>query len=285
MKQRQKARAQNARVIEPDLSEHQLAPPTPELALSSSDRDSMSQSLSPYLVRVPAGGFQMGSVEDRDKCAQENELPPHGVHIPEFHIAKYPVTNLQYQAFVQATAHKPPAHWEGAGAIPQGKEHHPVVNVSWHDAVAFCDWLSRETKQPFRLPTEAEWEKAARGTDGRIYPWGDEPPDENRCNFGEKMGNTTAIGRYSPQGDSPYGCAGMAGNVWEWCQTLYRPYPYQADDGREALDAQGSRVRRGGAFDGNERHVRCAFRAYADPFYWNNNVSFRVVVAPGPSDL
>ena len=160
-----------------------------------------------------------------------------------------------------------------------------MVYVSWEDAAAFCDWLSRETDQPFRLPTEAEWEKAARGPDGRIYPWGDDPPDEDRCNFGQvsESGDTATIGRYSPQGDSLYGCAGMAGNVWEWCQSLYEPYPYQTDDGREDLQAQGYRVLRGGAFDSNVRLVRCAYRRTLHPRGWSGKVGFRVVVASGPS--
>ncbi len=268
---------QYARFIQP-------APPTPELALSASDRDSISHPIRLDLVRVPAGEFQMGSVMARDKNAREDELPPHRVHVPEFHIGQYPVTNRQYQAFVQATRRRAPQHWE-KGEIPWMKENHPAVYVSREDAVAFCDWLSQETTQPFRLPTEAEWEKAARGADGRIYPWGDDPPDKDRCNFGENVGDTTTIGRYSPQGDSPYGCADMAGNVWEWCQSLYQPYPYEAEDGRESLDGDAFRVLRGGAFDGDVRLVRCTYRLTLHPRGWSGNVGFRVVVAPSPSGL
>jgi formylglycine-generating enzyme required for sulfatase activity len=264
-------------IMEPDQAPDGQAPPIPELL-------TISRPISLHLVRVPAGEFQMGSVMARDKVADEDELPPHPVYVPEFHIGRYPVTNRQYRAFVQAADHQPPQHWE-EGRIPRGKQNHPVVNVSWNDALAFCDWLARETKQPFRLPTEAEWEKAARGTDGRIYPWGDDPPDKDRCNFNENIKDTTTIGRYSPQGDSPYGCAGMAGNVWEWCQSLYEAYPYQADDGREELRAQGSRVLRGGAFYNSGRLVRCAYRTADAPYGWSGGVGFRVVVAPGPSGL
>jgi formylglycine-generating enzyme required for sulfatase activity len=221
----------------------------------------------------------MGSVKDKDKYAWDDELPPHPVHVPELYIGKYPVTNLQYVAFIQATGHQGPKHWAGRGHIPHGKDDHPAVFVSWHDAVAFCDWLSKETRQPVRLPTEAEWEKAARGADARIYPWGDESPDGKRCNFKENVGTTTPVGRYSPQGDSPYGCADMAGNVREWCQSLYRPYPYQAGDGREDLKAAGNRVWRGGAFDFYEEGVRCASRLRSEPNYWNYSVGFRVCVA------
>jgi formylglycine-generating enzyme required for sulfatase activity len=238
--------------------------------------------ISLHLVRVPAGEFQMGSVAARDKHAQDNELPPHPVHLPEFHIGKYPVTNIQYQAFLQATGYRAPGHWQ-AGQIPPGTSNCPVVYVTWHDAVAFCDWLRAETRHPFRLPTEAEWEKAARGVDGRIYPWGDESPDKDRCNFGSHAGGTPTVGRYSPQGDSPYGCADMAGNVREWCQTLYWRYPYHAGDGREDLEAGGRRVLRGGAFSTIEWGVRCAYRFHLDPDVWNVSIGIRVVFAAGTS--
>jgi len=241
------------------------------------------------LVRVPAGEFVMGGVLAKDRDAREDELPARRVDLPEFHIGKYPVTNLQYQAFVQATGRQVPDHWEGLGGIPTGKEHHPVVRVAWGEARAFCAWLSRETGQPFRLPTEAEWEKAARGTDGRIYPWGDEPPVEDRCNFGQNVddGDTTVVDRYSPYGDSPYGCADMAGNVWEWCQSIHMPYPYQADDGREEVEAgweglEGApgRVVRGGAWYSGPADVRCACRYGNYPGARYGDVGFRVCVAP-----
>jgi formylglycine-generating enzyme required for sulfatase activity len=271
---------QYARFIEPELSGAESAPPTPEPALSASDRDilTIASPISLLLVHVPAGEFQMGSVMARDKHALDHELPPHMVHLPEFYIGKYPVTNSQYQAFVRATGHGAPNHWE-EGRIPSGKSNHPVASVSWKDALAFCAWLAQESGQPVRLPTEAQWEKAARGTDGRIYPWGDDPPDENLCNFNNNVGDTTPIGRYSPQGDSPYGCADMAGNVWEWCQSLLRPYPYQAGDGREVLEDEGSRVLRGGAFDYNQRSVRCAYHHGDDPDHWFHDIGFRVCVA------
>ena len=267
---------QYARFLEP-------APSTPGPALSASDRDTLtiSDPISLLLVRVPAGEFLMGSAVPRDKHAYDDELPPHSVYLPDFYIGKYPVTNVEYQAFVRSTGHRAPGHWE-KGRIPAGKDNHPVVTVSWDDAVAFCDWLSRETKQPFRLPTEAEWGKAARGTDGRTYPWGDEPPDEDRCNFGKNVGDTTTIGRYSPQGDSPYGCAGMAGNVHDWCQSLYRSYPYQADDGREDLKAGGWRVRRGGSWWSVARYVRCACRHWSTPDVRSYDLGFRVARDPLP---
>jgi formylglycine-generating enzyme required for sulfatase activity len=257
---------QYARFIEPEPSKAEPAPTTPEIL-------TISHPISLQLVRVPAGEFQMGSDKAKDKYASDDELPLHSVCVPEFHIGRYPVTNEQYHTFVKATQHREPDHW-GIEALSLYKTNHPVVNVSWKDAVAFCAWLSQETGQPFRLPTEAEWEKAARGTDGRIYPWGSEPPDEERCTLGEKV--TTSIGRYSPAGDSPFGCADMAGNVMEWCQSLYSPYPYAMDDGREDLEADGFRVLRGGSFDGVATLVRCASRHWSRSSNWYDYYGFRV---------
>jgi formylglycine-generating enzyme required for sulfatase activity len=275
---------QYARFIKPEPSEKEPAPSTPEIL-------TISHPVSLLLVRVPAGEFQMGSVMARDKDTQDDELPPHTVHVPDFYMSKYPVTNLQYQAFIQASGHRAPRDWE-RGPRPQGKENHPVPKVSWRDALAFCNWLSQETGHSFHLPTEVEWEKAARGTDGRIYPWGDEPPDEARCNFGENVGDTTTIGRYSPQGDSPYGCADMAGNVVEWCHSHHRPYPYHAGDGREDFEKEDGRwyftealdvrVLRGGAWWSSAQDVRCASRPKIGPFFWPIHAGFRVAKGPLP---
>ncbi|MCP4541177.1 MAG: SUMF1/EgtB/PvdO family nonheme iron enzyme [Chloroflexi bacterium] len=231
------------------------------------------------LVRVPAGEFMMGSDPVKDKYAQDDEQPQHRVCVSEFYIAKTPLTNTQYAAFVKATKRKSPRHWE-KGKIPSNKGNHPVVNVSWHDAIAFCKWLSRETSQSFHLPTEVEWEKAARGTDGRIYPWGDKPPTPELGNFGKNVGETTPVGQYSLQGDSPYGCVDMAGNVWEWTQSLFESYPYRADDGREDMASPDSRVLRGGSFNHNDDCVRSSTRDDPNPRYRSGNGGFRVVAAP-----
>ena len=136
------------------------------------------------LVRVPAGEFLMGSDPKVDKDASADEQPQHRLYLPEFYIGKYPVTNEQYAAFVKAARQAAPQHWKN-GQIPAGKGDHPVVDVSWQDAVAFCRWLSQASGKAIRLPTEAEWEKAARGSDGRIYPWGNDPPTKELCNFGD----------------------------------------------------------------------------------------------------
>jgi toxoflavin biosynthesis protein ToxD len=137
-------------------------------------------------------------------------------------------------------------------------------------------------KLTLRLPTEAEWEKAARGEYGNEWPWGNEF-DKNRCNSSEgRQRNTTPVNSYSPQGDSPYGCADMAGNVWEWTHTLWQGYPYQAGDGRENEKASGARVLRGGSFGFLHRGVRCAFRDlnYYNPDNRDYDLGFRLCVSP-----
>lgn len=225
--------------------------------------------LLPEFVDIPSGEFWMGS--DRISDA---EKPIHSVHVEPFAIARYPVTNAQYAVFVQATGREPPRHWEGSQPPPH-LANHPVVHVTWHDAVAYCRWLSQETGREYRLPTEAEWERAARGaTDRREWPWGDEW-DSERCNTAESgPGTTTPVGVY-PAGASPEGVLDVAGNVWEWCSSLYRPYPYDAGDGRENTEAEGSRVLRGGSWNGIQTTARCAFRGRIHPDVRFGHVGFR----------
>jgi len=231
-------------------------------------------------MRVPAGRFLMGSKKD-DIPAYDDEKSQHSVDIPyDYWMARFPVTNEQYNAYATARGKKHPVgDWEK-------KKDHPVVNVYWADAMAYCQWLNGLLKAELpaglvlRLPTEAEWEKAARGTDGREYPWGNEF-DKNNCNTREGgKGGTTLVGSYSSRGNSPYGCADMSGNVWEWCHSLYKPYPYQATDGREDEEASGSRVLRGGSFFNFVRYARCAYRNYGLISYFNNYLGFRVVASP-----
>ena len=222
-------------------------------------------------VTIPAGRFFYG----------ENNQ---SVRLDEFRIAKTPVTVAQFRAFVEATdyittAEKegsawgydgkewkniPGANWRlprGSGSDVRGKEKHPVTCVSWHDAMAFCQWAG------VRLPSEQEWEKAARGTDGFLYPWGNEEPDAQRCNFAMNISDTTSVERY-PSGASPYGCLDMAGNVWEWCVDWFD-------------STQKARVLRGGSFYLNASYVRCAFRSGRNPDARHFNGGFRVVLPPG----
>ncbi len=248
------------------------------------------------MIYIPAGTFLMGSNgEEREQPARyvgkaQREQPARYVDVDGFYIARYPVTNAQYRECVEASACQPPEETsshtrESYYGNPQ-YDRYPVIYVSWHDALAYCSWLGEETGQEIRLPTEAEWEKAARGTDGRVYPWGDEF-DKSKCNSKEEsgIGDTTPMGNYSPAGDSPYGVAEMAGNVLDWCSGLYKPYPYDPDDGREDLEAEGSRVVRGGAFYGSRGVVRCAYRISRFPDYHNRYLGFRVVVSPGSPQM
>ncbi len=223
------------------------------------------------MVSVPAGEFIMGSSDD-DSMADDGEKPRHKIYLSAFWIYKTEVTNAQYQKCVEAGACTPP-HDMKYYDDPAYSDH-PVVYVDWHQAKAYSEWAGG------RLPTEAEWEKAARGTDGRIYPWGNEF-DKAKCNVYESgIRNTTSVGKYSPQGDGPYGVADMAGNVWEWTSSLYRGYPYDPDDGREAPEADGARVLRGGSWDNYERFARCASRGGYVPDYFYNNLGFRVLALP-----
>jgi formylglycine-generating enzyme required for sulfatase activity len=157
--------------------------------------------------------------------------------------------------------------------------------------MAYCQWLNSLLKAELpsglvlRLPTEAEWEKAARGIDGLEYPWGNQF-DKNKCNSGEsKKGETTSVGIYSPQGDSPYGCADMAGNVWEWSHSAYKSYPYNVNDGREDEQKDVSRVLRGGSYFDEGSNLRCAFRFRLAPFDGDDYLGFRVVVSSFPISL
>ena len=231
------------------------------------------------MVHIPAGSFLMGSDESR-----RNEGPAHTVHVNAFYIDRYPVTHEEYKRFVDATGHPVPCYdvewaepygynWDpGKRTPPKGKERHPVVLVSWEDVRAYAAWAGK------RLPAEAEWERAARGTDGRRWPWGDDFV-QGRCNTRESGANgTMLVGRYSPQGDSADGVGDMVGNVWEWTSSLFRPYPYDADDGRESQEAEGWRVLRGGSWRNDLDRARCTARLDGD-FLFFNNVGFRCVVS------
>jgi len=180
---------QIARVPQPIPEQKLIQIPSVPRRVPERKLDEFRLSSEPQLVRVPAGPFLMGSA-DKDKEAYTNEKPQHTVELSGYWIGKYPLTNLEYQAFVKDADHRPPTHWNG-DQCPEGKGDHPVVYVSWEDAAAYCQWLSKKSGKAYRLPTEAEWEKAARGTDRRIYPWGDEF-DKDRCNTEEAgIGDTS----------------------------------------------------------------------------------------------
>lgn len=227
------------------------------------------------LVRISAGPFLMGSASS-DSAAHDREKLQHTVTLGKYYIGKYEVTVAQWAAFGKATGYK------GSQTASPGKDSHPVTNVSWDDAVAFTKWATQVVGRVVRLPTEAEWEKAARGADGRKYPWGNEAPDRTRCNFHNNVKDTTPVGKYSPRGDSPYGLADMSGSVWEWTASLYRSYPYVADDGREDAASRDPRVLRGGSFYFSARGVRSARRVNYNPNHRHDHNGFRVVASPIP---
>ncbi|MCB9122873.1 MAG: SUMF1/EgtB/PvdO family nonheme iron enzyme [Caldilineaceae bacterium] len=278
------------------------AAPVPSPAPSAPARQPAAQAAPPVAfdwVEIPAGKFLMGSDKKRDDQAFDDELPQHTMTLPAYRMARVPVTVAQFAAFVEATGYKTQAErdgkaWSYTGSKwdwlqganwrhPRGpesdvrqKQDHPVTCVTVRDAVAFCEWAGKATSTAVRLPSEAEWEKAARGTDGRIYPWGDAKPTKEHCNFEMNVGDTTPVGAY-PKGASPYGLLDMAGNVWEWTSTKWvDSYKnYRPDD---SLKGDASRTVRGGSFGVNDRLVRCACRNPDDNP--NDDVGFRVV-SPG----
>ena len=249
-------------------------------------------------VEIPAGAFWMGSTQ-RDRLAYDYEKPRHRVALPRYYIARYPVTVAQFRAFVEASGHRP-ADAQSLEGLPT----HPVVDVNWYDAVAYCDWLTvqlrtwEHTSEPLAallrqgdwrvtLPSEAEWEKAARGKDGRVYPWGNDP-DPDRANYGgSDRVVAKAVGCF-PGGTSPYGVEELSGNVWEWTRSLWDAYPYPSEriarSKREDLQApaEESRVMRGGTFWGARQDVRCADRNRDDARHVGNHVGFRVALAGPP---
>jgi sulfatase modifying factor 1 len=215
---------------------------------------------------VPAGEFEMGA---EGEPADADEAPKHKVMLDAFYIGQYEVTNRQYQAFVKATGHRLPVNcceikynlWQG-NALPDGISELPVINVSWDDAAAYCKWAGG------RLPTEAEWEKAARGTDGRVYPWGNDPVTGNLTNYGIEHvtywsgPSTLAKKDQYDFGKSPYGAYEMAGNVWEWVQDWYGESYYKTSpDKNPPGPAEGEgRVLRGGSWRDAPDKLRSANR-------------------------
>ena len=247
-------------------------------------------------VFVPAGEFLMGSTQVEadaawkacgsgcDKKWFDSEVPQHKVDLDGYWMDKTEITNAMFAKYVEATGYKTDAEKQGSGWVcnkdgscsdtkgadwqhPGGpasdinsKTDHPVVLVSWNDAKGYCEWAGG------RLPSEAQWEKAARGEDGRTYPWGNGSPDSSLLNYNRNIGDTTEVGKY-PSGASPYGALDMSGNVWEWVNDWYADNYYQNSpqkNPRGASDGQ-SRVLRGGSWDYDSRNVRAADRDRGNP--------------------
>ncbi len=243
------------------------------------------------LVRVPAGDFLMGVTEaqEAELIANEgaaeggfnDEKPAHTVNLAEFWIDRDLVTNQQYKKFLDENPDYPVPDiaveelkawsWDPATrTFPDGRETYPVVLVSWNDANAYCTWAG------MRLPTEAEFEKAARGTDGRLYPWGNEWDDSKSASGRRGATEASPVGRF-PSGASPYSVNDAVGNVWQWTSTLFAPYPYDATDGREDPTAEGDRVIRGSMFAFGPAITRTNLRNKIPPEEKAPTVGFRCV--------
>jgi formylglycine-generating enzyme required for sulfatase activity len=244
---------------------------------------SQSRSLTD-LVSIPAGPFTMGSSD-----GPADERPEHRLDLPAFSIERLPVTNRQFAEFLNAIGtltagghdlydpddgdariHRKGPMW----VADAGAEQLPTVEPSWYGAREYCRWAGR------RLPTEAEWEKAARGTDGRRYPWGNAAPDRTRALFGAGWREFVRVGSF-PAGASPYGVLDMAGNGWEWTSSLYRPYPYNAKDGREDPNSADERVTRGGGQDSRATELTTTYRGRGlsrEPESGHHNIGFRCAV-------
>jgi hypothetical protein len=223
-----------------------------------------------YLTKdcfVPGGIFLVG----RSQGGFSDEAPETSIELNGFYISKTAVTNQEFGVFTDDIN------------IPfvytPGMERHPATNVNWFEARDYARWAS------LRLPNEAEWEMAASwkiyensNPQKFQYPWGNEF-DELKCNMrAEEIQGTTYVGKYSPLGDSPYGCTDMAGNVWEWTSSLFRPYPYRIDDGRENASTPGSRVTRGGSHKSGSTYVTCTVRQPCDPYNKRDDVGFRCIL-------
>jgi serine/threonine-protein kinase len=232
---------------------------------------SLAQSVEMEFVRVPAGEFLMGSDRAKYSLTYDFELPQHKLNLPEYWIGKTEVTVAQFAVYVKATGAKTSASNDLAT-----KANHPVVDVTWDDCIAFCLWAGKLGGGEMVLPSEAEWEKAARGNDGRFYPWGNDMPDNTRLNFNSLT--TTPVGKYGARGQSPYGCDDMAGNVEEWTRSLEKSYPYSLSDGREDLASREHRVVRGGAFRDDARLVYSGIRNGYYPIDHVDILGFRVVL-------
>ena len=263
-------------VAPPPLSAPNAPAPSPTTRTSALSPQPSALPPLPTLIHIPAGPFLMGS-SDADTHAVGDEKPQHTMTLPDFWIGKTPVSNAQFRPFVEGDGYRNQAYWTTVGwqwceqeqiVKPKywddtqwNRADYPVVGVSWFEAVAYCRWLTAQTGHAFRLPSEAEWEKAARGPNGWIWPWGN-TWEQGRCNSAEAgLKRTMPVAQY-PTGASPYGALDMAGNVWEWVTTKWQSYPYQLEDEWQTTyqEVGENRMVRGGSWVDTQKYVRGASR-------------------------
>ena len=235
----------------------------------SQEKPASAQPQEGSMAVVPAGEFMMGS-----QTGDSDEQPAHKVYVDAFSMDKYEVTVGQYAAFLQATGVNSPSDWKAMNQPAYQKR--PVANVDWADAAAYCKWAGK------RLPTEAEWEKAARGTDGRLYPWGNDPPTQRQANYGKTKSNNH--GALAPvgtleDGKSPYGIYDMAGNVWEWVSDWYGDDYYRSSPSQNPTGPSSgeSKVLRGGSWDSSQQQLRSTLRYFHRSGHRHKDYGFRCV--------
>ncbi len=248
-------------------------------------------------VSIPEGTFLMGSTAEEANAAYKDaklrssmleqhtfdtELPQHQVYLSAYEISQYEITNAQYRAFIEATNRPTPRGHNGEDTWADeslNEDTQPVVGVTWFDAQAFAEWIGGS------LPTEAQWERAACGTEARIYPWGNTPPKARQhANFARRYNRPIPVGQF-PKGESPDGIADLAGNVWEWCLDEYSPTAYQRNGkgvsenplNLRFRDVLRSRVIRGGAWDVGRAFLRSSLRFKFYPLDSTHTIGFRVV--------
>jgi toxoflavin biosynthesis protein ToxD len=250
----------------------------------------------PVMLTIPGGDYWIGTSDENIQYLQrkqgdwaydwsdqdlfEYERPKHRVRIAIFNLAQNPVTNEAYYQFTVDTGYRLPRSWNGF-VFPEEYAVHPVTGVSKIDVEAYLSWLNQKTGQDYRLPTEEEWEAAARGLDDRIYPWGN-AFDPWRCNTSESIKKgTTQVGNYSPSGDSSFGLMDMVGNVWEWTSSVFRAYPGGGIHEPEGQPAITRYVVRGGSWYYSRKFARCSAREGAQAEYSSHSLGFRIAGTPG----
>jgi formylglycine-generating enzyme required for sulfatase activity len=260
---------------------HPVAPkiPTPiDVAAERAKFPNFTSSIGTDLLLVPSGVFQMGS-EAPDAAPNERPITP--VTLSCYYLSRHPITNAQYELFDPSHAGK---------RVPGAGDRHPVVYVSSNEAAKFCQWLSSRDRRRYRLPTEAEWEYAARGTDGREYPWGGEKRRGDLANFADRhtdfawsdreiddgFAESSPVGVF-PRGASPFGMEDMAGNVWEWCSDFMEAYRGTSKINPRGPRSGAKRIYRGGSWKSRFNSLRATTRGANVPNYSCNDLGFRIV--------